>query len=115
MSEAKMYADYYGYPPQKEDESDESFKRRIVGALRDDSHLIEAHELHRGKRWDDPDGGDDVMTGVTGAMAQIMGDFDYGSKGDTQIGDDIAVGTVVENPRPEPNIEAMMLLASLLG
>jgi len=93
---AKMYSEYYGYPPQKEGESDENFKARIGGALRDDGHVIEAHELHRGKLFDDPDGDDDVITGVTGALAQAMGGFDLGKTGDTQVGDDIAVGLLVK-------------------
>jgi hypothetical protein len=69
--EVRSLASYYGVPVQREDEDDQAFRLRVIGALRDHGSpgaIIEAHELEAGRRFDDPDAGD-----LGGAMPGILG------------------------------------------
>lgn len=108
---ATEYANYYKIDPQGKDESDLDFKYRVSGKLRDMGHIVEAHEAFRDERYEQSD---DVMTGVMGAMAQAL-HGDYGRSGSTQVGDDIAVGHVVKNPRSEMAPEMALLMIELFG
>ena len=107
---ATEYAGYYTIAPQGDNESNLSFRERVAGGLRDQGELILAHEAYQNARWDESA---DVVTGITGALAQVMRGKNYGSKGNRQIGDDLAVGYLVENPKPD-NDPMMAMLAMLL-
>lgn len=107
---ATDYAAYYKIAPQDKDETDFEFRSRVSGILRDRGQIIEAHEAYADKRYEDSD---DVMTGVIGAIAQALHGTNYGSHGARQLDDDFAVGTLMQNPKPE--VDPMMaLMAALL-
>ena len=95
-------AQEFNIPPQGSDESDTVFRERVAGALREQGHFIEAHEALRNCLFDDAEGGSGVMQGVMGATAQTMRGKTYSRDGASQVGDDIAVGGIVREPkRPE--------------
>lgn len=106
---ATEYAQYYGIASQGEGEADMVFRNRVSGALRDMGHIIEAHEAWQDKLYDQSD---DVMTGVIGAVAQVLQGVDYGSRGASQVGDDIAAGAIVQNPQHK--MDANMALFAML-
>jgi len=109
---ATQYAEYCGIEAQREGESDLAFRSRVSGALRDQGKLIEAHEAYQDKRWDE-DGG--VSLGIMGAMAQLMQGVDYHVSGEQQIGADLAAGVVVQNPKPEVSLDALLLAMALFS
>lgn len=113
--QANLYVGSYGIEPQGESESNQAFKSRVAGVLRDSNMLIEAHEVTQDARWDDPDKGDDVMGGVIGAMAQALHGVDYGVSGDSQIGADIAAGVIAQDDTPQRSASEMLLLALMFG
>jgi hypothetical protein len=106
---ATDYAQRYGIPAQGPDEDDIEFKGRVSGVLRDAGNFIEAHEVHADQFFDQSD---DVMTGIMGAVAQVWSGKTYGKSGYTQVGDDIAVGTIVQHPKPE--VDPMMALMAVM-
>lgn len=107
-------AEWFGLDPQRPDETEIKFKERISSALREKGHIIEAHEACHNQLYDDASGGEmSPRTGIMGAMAQQLYGRSYSQNGANQIGDDIAVGTIVNNPRPEMSPE-MALIAILL-
>jgi len=108
---ATEYAKYYNIEPQRDNESDSNFKSRVSGKLRDAGNIIEAHEVAQDKRYD-ADGGENVMAGIAGAMAMAMQGKDYGSKGSSLIGDEIAAGRKAMSPKKE--IDPTMLLMKIL-
>jgi len=55
------------------------------------------------------------MTVITGALAQALQGVDYGSTGERQIGDDLAAGYVIQNPRPRMSPEEVLLMIALFG
>lgn len=107
---ATDYAEYYKLDPQGEDEADKEFRLRIAEALRSQGKIVESQEAYHDKRYED---NDDMMTAILGAVAQDSGYQDYGSKGDSRFGDDIALGTVIENPKPELTPEEILILMML--
>jgi hypothetical protein len=112
---ASEYVGSFGIEPQNESETSQAFKERVAGTLRDNNRIIEAHEVIQGKRYDDPEGGD-VMSGIMGAMSMAFNNVDYGSSGNSQIGDDIAAGIVANAPKKKSaSIEAMMLMVEMMG
>lgn len=106
---ATEYAQYFSIEAQREGESDADFRGRVAGELRARGELIYANEAYYDKRIDYAGG--DVMTGVTGAVAQVYQGIDYGSKGARQLDDDFAAGVVASAPKKD---DAMILLAALL-
>jgi hypothetical protein len=108
--EASMLAEYYGYEAQRDTETGHAFALRVAENLRRDGHMIEAHELTQGCRWDDQGHGDAVMNGIVGAIANAMH-----RPGSCSIGEDIAAGVVVQNPEPKPSLAAMLMMVELLG
>lgn len=106
---ATEYAEYYGINPQGEGETDEAFRCRVAGELRDLGRIIEAHEAHQDASYDQ---NDDVMTGIIGALAQTMQGRNYERSGSRQVGDDIAAGIVARNPKND--IDPMAALLAVL-
>lgn len=106
---ATDYARYYGIEAQREDESDNTFRHRVAGALRGQGHIIEAHEAQQDAYYDQSD---NVMAGILGAVYQEMNGVAYGSTGERLVGDDIAIGHVVSNPKPE--VDPLMLLMAMM-
>lgn len=104
-------AQWFGISPQGEAESNIEFRERVAGELRDKGRIIEAHEAYHNCLYDDPSGA--PMTGIIGAVAQVMQGIDYGSSGNRQIGDDIAAGVAATRP-PDPD-PMMMLFAVMFG
>jgi|SRR3990167_5147979 len=109
---ATEYAKYHGIEAQRKSESDIAFRGRVSGALRDAGHLIEAHEAYQDARYEESA---NVMTVITGALAQALQGVDYGSTGERQIGDDLAAGYVIQNPRPRMSPEEVLLMIALFG
>ena len=108
-------AEWFGIDPQGPNENETEFKDRVSGALRDMGHIIEAHEAFHNQLYDEVSEGEPgPMVGILGAMAQQMHGKNYGRRGVSQVGDDVAVGMVVEKSRPEMPPE-MALLALLMG
>lgn len=103
-------ARWFDLPPQGESESDIEFRERVAGALRDRGKIIEAHEAYHNCLYDDPSGA--PMTGILGAVAQVMQGQNYGSKGNRQVGDDIAAGVCAQSTHDEDPLG--MLLAAFL-
>jgi hypothetical protein len=114
---ARYVGDYYGIADQQPGETDSAFRHRVAGALRDAGRLIEAHEVQQGCRWDDPNGGKGVLTGVTGAIAQTVQGADYHVSGEQQVGADIAAGAIVEHERDNPPMTPAeaLLIAAMFG
>lgn len=117
---ATTYAQYYKIDPQREGESDYDFRYRVSGILRQQGKLIEAHEAFNDSRYDDPENGGDVITGIEGAMAFILQGHGFNgnparpSNGERQIDDDFVAGTVAKAPKMSAD-EAMMLITMLGG
>lgn len=114
MDDVREHAKYYGITEQAEGETDAEFRGRVAGVLRDQGHIIEAHEIFTGRRYDAEDG-QDVVTGIMGALAQAMQGVDYHSTGERRLGDDFAAGTLIQNPKPEMSAEMALLAVMLLG
>lgn len=106
----RQRAQEFDIEPQGKDESDGDFRHRVSGAIRDQGHVIEAHEAYQGALYDESD---QVMTGIFGAVAQTLYG-DYGSHGSSQVGDDIAAGTVMQNPRDD-DLGLLAVMAVLMG
>ena len=69
-SEALAYQEHFNYVPKGDNESDGTFAERIAGRLRKDGHVVEAHELTQGCRYDSDDPRRaDVTMGLMGAAA----------------------------------------------
>lgn len=109
---ATQYARWHNIQPQGENETDAAFQNRVSGELRRSGNIIEAHEVAQDKRFDE-DGGKNVISGITGAMAMALQDKNYGSSGSDLVGDEIAAGILSTNKRSEPDA-AMALLAMML-
>lgn len=109
---ATQYARWYDIPPQAEGESDSAFTSRVSGALRDAGHIIEAHEVHTNKRYDEE--GSSAMDGILGAVAMALRGVDYGRKGSALVGDEIAAGIVKQSPEPKRMSPEEVMLAMLL-
>lgn len=95
-----MYANDLDMEPG-EDEGEPRFRERVAGRLRSRGQIIEAHEIIAGCRFDDPEG-EQVIVGVTGAIASALGHGPPSRDPVRQIGDDIAIGTIVREGRPNP-------------
>ena len=93
---ARQYGEHYKIS-QQEDEPNSAYRIRVAGELRQRGKVIEAHEAHSGKRYDDPNQGPmDPMTGIFGAVAQAMQGINYHpSNPERQIDDDLTVGIIV--------------------
>lgn len=115
MDDVNEVVQYYKLEPRREGESDNAYRQRVAGQLRDMGEIVLAHEISAGKRFDDPDGGEDVITGIMGAMAQALEGRDYGRRGEQQVGDDIAAGHVIRNPRPKMSPEMALLAVLMFG
>jgi len=88
----------FGIAGQQEGENDSAFRDRVSGALRAQEHIVEANEAYANALYDDQEGG--AMIGIMSAMAQTLQGRNYGAKtGSQQVGDDIASGVVVQNPK----------------
>jgi len=100
---ATDYARYYNLPPQAENESDTDFRSRTALALREQGKIIEAHEPYQDAYYDQ---NSNVMTGIMGAVVQALQNRHY--SGDP-IFNDIAVGTIVQNPKATLSPEEVLL------
>lgn len=111
---ATQYAEWYGIAPRGEDESDSAFKERVSGALRDQGHIIEAHEVHADACWD-ADGGT-AFDGVMGAVAMALQNRNYGSTGYNLVGDEIAAGVIAQSePKLKLSVAEIMIALELFG
>lgn len=92
--------DYYDLePPDSAWAAESTLRHWVAGALRARGHLVEAHEVIAGRRYDDPDGSGSVLAGITGAIAVESGLAPrWGSDSERQVGDDIAIGVLLGAP-----------------
>lgn len=112
---ATQYAEWHNIQPQQDCESDNAFKNRVSGTLRDAGNIIESHEVAQDKRYDE-DGGDMVMSGIAGAAAMAMQEKDYGSRGSSRVGDEIAAGVIAQAiPKPKMSVDEVMLMMAMFG
>lgn len=109
---ATDYARMFKYPPQGKNESDTDFRARVSGRLRDEGHLIEAHEVHSNARYEDSE---NVVDGIFGAAAMAMDRKDYGSRGHDLIGDEIAAGGITRRSKKPKMSMAEMMMAIFLS
>lgn len=109
---ATEYANYYNIPPQMENESDNQFQHRVAGALRDAGLIIEAHEAQHNARYDE---NDNVMAGITGAIAMALQGVNYGSTGSRLVGDELAAGTIALAPKSDFSADELMIAMMLRG
>lgn len=107
---ATEYAKIFKIEAKKDEESEADFRGRVAGILRNQNHLIEAHEALNNERYEESN---DVMTGIMGAAAMALQGKDYGSEGEHLIDDEFAAGTIVQAPKKDE--EALLLLALLMG
>jgi hypothetical protein len=105
----------YGLPDQGPTESEYDFRHCIAGSLRDMGKLIEAHEAQNDCRYDSENGGENVITGVMGALAQAMQGTDYHVSGSNQVGCDIAAGHIVRNPRSKMAASTALMMIAMMG
>ncbi|KKQ77225.1 MAG: hypothetical protein UT00_C0017G0012 [Parcubacteria group bacterium GW2011_GWA1_38_7] len=112
---AHEYAGYYGIG-MNEGETEDAFKSRVAGTLRERGSIIEAHEAFSGKRWDAEDqGATGPMSGILGAVAQTMQGREYSPRDpERQIGDDIAAGVYVKQGE-DPVKSALAAIFDTLG
>ncbi len=109
---ATEYANYYNIPPQEENESNNQFQHRVAGALRDQGHIIEAHEAQHNARYDQ---NENVMAGIAGAMAMAIQGVSYGSASSSLVGDELAAGTIALSPKPDFSADELLLTMMLRG
>jgi hypothetical protein len=114
QDQARDCAEYYQIPGQRENESESAFCARVAGRLREMGHIVEAHEIVTGKRFDEAGGGQ-VMTGLTGALAMAFQDRQYSHEGRRMLGDDFAAGTIAQDGRPKMTPEMALLMVEMLG
>ena len=107
---ATEYASQFGIDPQRDGESNDAFKSRVAGELRNMGEIVYAHEAATDAYYDQSD---DAMTGIIGAVAQAMQGKDYHVSGRTQVDTDFAAGKVVQKPKDDPLME--MLMMALMG
>lgn len=110
MELVRTRAREFGIAGQQEEESDGAFQARVANTLRRQGHIIEAHEVHSGRLYDDPEG--DAMTGIAGAIAKAMQGKDYP---DDEVGTDIAAGAVITEPEDNTRNALIIMLAMALG
>ena len=110
---ATQYAADFGLAPQREDETDPQFHERIVGQLREAGHMIEAHEVQSGERFDGPSGR--ALDGITGAMAMTLTGREFARDGYGKVGDEIAAGAIVRHRKPDPSPDLMLAMMDLFG
>ena len=112
---ANEYAEYLGLK-KGEKESDDAFKSRVSGVLRERGSIIEAHEAFSGRRYYDPDQGPTgPMAGIFGAVAQAMQGRDYSPNDpERQVGDDIAAGVLAQRGE-DPARSALAAIFGALG
>lgn len=110
---ATQYAEWYNITPQAEGESDENFKHRVAGALRDAGQIIEAHEVQADARWDGE--GSTAITGIAGAMAMALQGIDYGRTGSTRVGDEMAAGVIATSRASKPSADELLLTIMMRG
>lgn len=103
----------FGIETQRPGESDIAFRGRVAGRIRDMGHMIEAHEAQSNMLYNDSSG--DPMTGILGAVAQVMQKRDYHVSGENQIGCDIAAGHYMKNPPRQENDAFLMMAMLMMG
>lgn len=109
MSITAQRAQEFDILPQQEGESDYDFRNRVSGILREQGHIIEAHEAYQNALYDDPDS--NCMTGIIGAAAQAMQGVDYGGDGVHRMGNDIAAGIYTQYKKQEDPLMALLAMA----
>ena len=102
----EIRAQEFDIAPQRENESESEFRHRVAEELRQQGCIVEAHEALTNRLYDDDN--PQALTGIAGAVAKAVQGRDYPG---SQVGSDIAAGTVAKHQRPN---EAMLLLALLL-
>ena len=100
---------------QKKDETNDAYRNRLAGELRQQGYIIEAHEVSSGRRYDDPAQGlAGPMAGIIGAVAQAIQGKDHSPNNpERQIGDDIAVGVVVRKGKDKTESAIESIFGSL--
>lgn len=117
---ANMYVGYNGIEPQKEGESNYSFRQRVAGVLRNDNKIVDAHEVINNRYHDeqlDDDTTNPVVDGICGAAALALSG--HGDIKSTVI-DEAANKLRLKRYREERNRDGMinaymMLLAGMNG
>lgn len=108
--------DYFDIPDQGQGESDFHFRHRVAGVLRARGHLIEAHEVLQGGRWDSEAKGDHVVDGIVAALSIALQGASLGmnsplgrseaERGERALGDEFVLGRLLrhkaETPGPSP-------------
>lgn len=89
-------AQEFDITPQGPNETITAFRERVSGILREQGHIIEAHEALRNCLYDnDPSG--NVLDGIAGAMLMTLQGKRYARDGANQVGDDVAVGAIARD------------------
>lgn len=96
--------------PLLKDETPNEYRARLSGLLKEQGNIIEAHEVHCGRRFDDPSarGGYDPMVGIAGVCAMALQDKKYSTDSYLQVGDEIAAGGLVLGRDPNAGIEQIL-------
>ena len=89
-NEVGQIANYYGFRPIKSGESEHAYRQALARFLHDNGHIIEAHEVASGKRWDEDE---HTATGILGAVSKAMQDKSYPVD---ELGSDYAAGVLVQ-------------------
>lgn len=117
--------DYYGIADQGEGETDSNFQRRVADTLRSRGHIIEAHEVMKGARYDDDSTGASVIEGLIGATSIALSGANYGANGlrfgsESESGhrildDEAVAGSYLRHKQanPDPEVEAAAFLLQL--
>lgn len=98
----------FGIETQQDGEGDSAYRSRVATALREQGHIIEAHEAYNNALYNDSP---DAMTDIMGAVAQAMNRRNYSGN---PIGNDIAAGVVAQSPKRNNDL-GMLLLALLMS
>jgi hypothetical protein len=112
--QATELAAYYRIQAQRTDEGDHAFCQRVAGRLRKMGHVVEAHEIACGRRFDEA-GGESVLAGLSGAVALALDGRRYSRNGEAMLGDEFAAGTIARNPKPQMTPGMALLMVELFG
>ena len=99
---------------QRKGESNNAFRGRVSAILRQQGHIIEAHEARQNALYDDQNNPLTEM-GIKGAVAQEMQGKYYTTNPAEQVGDDIAAGGFVSTPERETDPTTAILTCLLFG
>lgn len=106
-SEIVAIAKHYGFRAIADGENETSYRRALATFLRRNGHIIEAHEVASGKRWDQDK---HTALGIVGAVSKARQGKEYPVD---ELGTDYAAGVLATTPQENDGLgEALNALGA---